>query len=118
MNKDNIIKWIDEEIKREKAVLGNDGCFVGEVKGTLLGRIQEAERIKEYIQSEPEETKGVEIDTFKNNFDVITESPERLAEYFYDVNKLYAESLGMNMKQSKDDGVAEFIKWLNEKAGE
>lgn len=56
MNKEKLIKFIDEEIKREKAVIGNDGCFVGEVKGTLLGRIQEAERIKEFIQSDPEET--------------------------------------------------------------
>lgn len=72
-------------------------------------RLEEIRMLKQFIQSEPKE---------KTNFDLITESPEELADYFYDVNKLYAESLGMDMKQSKEDGVEEFLKWLNQKAGE
>jgi hypothetical protein len=110
MNKDNIIKWIDEEIKREKSVLGNDCCFVGEVKGTLLGRIQEAERIKEYIQSEPEETKPIDIEGVKTNFDMITESPKKLAEFIleqYGYSPIKDYGTYFNLGQ-----------WLNEKAGE
>jgi hypothetical protein len=125
MNKDKLLevkKMVMYEIglaveksANKQIDFGKQMAIVG-VLGDLTANIDA--NFDDIIQTEPDETKGVEIDAFKNNFAVITESPERLAEYFYDVNKLYAESLGMNMKQSKEDGVAEFIKWLNEKAGE
>lgn len=114
MNKDRILKWLENEKQTNRNSL--DKTELGS-----FARVGFAERIyiiqktieyinqEEFIQSEPEE---------KTVFDEITESPERLANYFYDVNKLYAESLGFNVIQSKEDGVAEFIKWLNEKAGE
>jgi len=110
MNKNKLIKWLDEEIKREKAVLGNDGCFVGEVKGTLLGRIQEAERIKEFIQSEPEDVTDTNVGKIKNNFDVITESPEKLAESIFNLAVDYLDECDFSFEDY-------ILKWLNEKAG-
>lgn len=107
-NKDKQLEFIAQQRKEHACPQDNYG----------LGYFKALEDMENKIQPEPEETKGAEIDAFKTNFDVITESPEQLADYFYDVNKLYAESVGMNMTQSKEDGVAEFLKWLNEKAGE
>lgn len=82
--------------------------------------------IKGDLKAKQEESKPIEIDIFnrtelhtvKTNFDVITESPERLVEYFYDVVKLYSDKLGLSMPQTKVAAIEEFKGWLNQKAEE
>jgi hypothetical protein len=101
MTKEMLIQILDEEILKYRKILCGDGFFTGEVYGTLMGKIQEAERIKELIQSEPEE---------KTNFNVITESPEKLYKFILDQ---YGYS------QVKDGAIYINLEWwLNEKAGE
>jgi hypothetical protein len=85
MNKDKLLevkKMVMYEIglaveksANKQIDFGKQMAIVG-VLGDLTANIDA--NFDDIIQTEPDETKGVDIDAFKNNFDVITKSPERL----------------------------------------
>jgi hypothetical protein len=102
MNKDKFIDYTKERVENLKeeyknAYKGGDA----EEMAFLEGKIEETKNYMKLIQSEPEE---------KTNFNVITESPEKLYKFILDQ---YGYS------QVKDGAIYINLEWwLNEKAGE
>lgn len=107
MNKDKLTKWINEE--KKKLIWQHNN--IGECQSECIKAIEELNKVKSFIQSEPEETKPIEIKGVQTNFNVITETPEKLAESIFNLAADYLDECDSSFEDYA-------LKWLNEKAGE
>lgn len=117
MNKDKLIeakKVVMYEIGQalEKAnqheLNFNIQMMIASVLGDLTATLDD--KLDDIIQSEPEETKGVEIEGVKTN----TYTKEKVAELILE----YALDLENSKNFAIDMDTDDVIYWLNEKAGE
>lgn len=112
MNEDQIINYIQEK--------NYAGVRLSPGEKHLIGKT--VERVKGIIQSEPEETKPIDIEGVKTIFHDIIETPEKLADFITDAcekltgtyNKKFCKEVEFDYQKCQED----MVKHLNEKAGE